>query len=605
MSVVKNLDVQTRGTSELLIVLLHAYTLDPSSLKDVRKIMEDIYPNADFLVPELPYKNFFSIAKPAEIIAELLVKIDSAWDNSKKNNQPGYKKILLVGHSIGSLYARKLYVCACGENKQAPFEPDLKKFLDEKKGESLEKERDWAQKVDKIILLAGMNRGWSISHHLSPMKAFAATIGLAFGRTLMLFGTPTPIIFTVRRGETFITQLRIQWLAMRRAKKLKETQLIPAWGWMRWSKKTEMKFGVVQLLGTIDDTVSPEDNIDLIAGSDFLYFDVPKSGHADVIKMDDSLAGKKRKEVFTRVLEKSLDELRREQVLPFDDTLVENPNVTDVVFVIHGIRDEGYWTHKIARKVISEGRKREPKRVIASETSTYGYFPMLSFLWPKRRQEKVEWLMDQYAEALAKYPNAENFYYIGHSNGTYLAARALEMYPCCRFNRIVFAGSVVLKDYNWSRFMPSQVDAVANYIATADWVVALFPKALQTMHLQDLGSAGHDGFSDTKVLQLKNHNEKRYVAGTHSAALKEEVWESIADFILTGELNPTKDMEIEDKQFKPLAWISNIAPVVWIGIVFLVVKGALFFGELPIAEWQRTLLLVGYFLIIWTVLTRV
>ena len=91
---------------------------------------------------------------------------------------------------------------------------------------------------------------------------------------------------------------------------------------------------------------------------------------------------------------------------------------------------------------------------------------------------------------------------------------------------------------------------------------------------------------------------KQYVVGYHSAALKEEEWESIADFILTGDLNPTEDMEIADKQCKPLVWLSNIAPVVWIGIVFLVIKGALFLEALPIAEWQRTL-------IIWTVLTRV
>ena len=118
--------------------------------------------------------------------------------------------------------------------------------------------------------------------------------------------------------------------------------------------------------------------------------------------------------------------------------------------------------------------------------------------------------MDQYAEALAKYPNAKGrFHYIGHSNGTYLVARALKEYPCCRFKHIAFAGSVVHKKYDWTHFMSSQVEAVANYVATTDWVVALFPKALQIMRLQDLGSAGFDGFYDSQVLQLKKRKKIR------------------------------------------------------------------------------------------------
>jgi hypothetical protein len=44
---------------------------------------------------------------------------------------------------------------------------------------------------------------------------------------------------------------------------------------------------VVQLLGSQDDLVAPEDNVDLISGGDFLYPDVPYSGHASIIKLDD------------------------------------------------------------------------------------------------------------------------------------------------------------------------------------------------------------------------------------------------------------------------------------------------------------------------------
>ena len=95
------------------------------------------------------------------------------------------------------------------------------------------------------------------------------------------------------------------------------------------------------------------------------------------------------------------------------------------------------------------------------------------------------------------------FSYVGHSNGTYLVARALKDYPAARFHRIVFAGSVVRCDYDWlqiSRPIPGEtselprVDKVLNFTATGDWVVALFPKGLQPIKAIDLGSAGHDGF---------------------------------------------------------------------------------------------------------------
>ena len=232
----------------------------------------------------------------------------------------------------------------------------------------------------------------------------------------------------------------------------------------------------VQLLGSVDDRVSPEDNVDLVTGSDFVYLDVPSSGHASIIEMDDSPAGKGRRECFVHALIATSEELQAKKVMPSDDAPQStNDKVTDVIFVIHGIRDEGFWTQKIARHVKFVGESTT--RHFQTETSSYGYFAMLPFLLPSRRRAKVEWLMDQYTEALARYPKAE-YSFVGHSNGTYMLARALRDYPACHFKRVVFAGSVVRCDYEWAKLLrEKRVEAVLNYVATADWVVALFPKA--------------------------------------------------------------------------------------------------------------------------------
>ena len=61
-------------------------------------------------------------------------------------------------------------------------------------------------------------------------------------------------------------------------------------------------------------------------------------------------------------------------------------------------------------------------------------------------------------------------------------------------------GSVVRRDYPWSVLLPDQsvnrpgqIDKILNYVATEDWVVAIFGKALQTFAgLFDIGSSGYE-----------------------------------------------------------------------------------------------------------------
>jgi len=74
--------------------------------------------------------------------------------------------------------------------------------------------------------------------------------------------------------------------------------------------------------------------------------------------------------------------------------------------------------------------------------------------------------MDKYVALRARFPNAE-FSYIGHSNGTYLVARALEDYPAARFRNVLFAGSVVRRSYDWAALLSAnRVCKVLNLVAT-------------------------------------------------------------------------------------------------------------------------------------------
>jgi pimeloyl-ACP methyl ester carboxylesterase len=472
----------------VLIVLIHAYGNNSTSLRFLREAVEKTWPKAIIHCPDLPL-GVFSLHRP-ELVAQGLVEdIDKLWQEEQTRIGNGFSKIVLVGHSIGALVARKIYVLAHGE-KDVPFERGL-----------TVNPRDWASKIDRIILFAAINRGWHLSHHLNPFRYPVLLAGITLAKLVRLLTGHEVVIMQVHRGSPFITNLRLQWLALRRWKKRQGLQPIEAL--------------TVQLLGTVDDVVPPDDNLDLVTGKNFVYRTMPFSGHADVVKLDNTSRGKDRKDLFVQALTGSERKLKHNSEEPESvESEVENDEVKDVVFVIHGIRDEAYWTRKIAR--IIERTARKSGRVLESQTSTYGYFPMLPFLLPWTRQKNVAWLMDRYTEAKAAYPDAE-ISYVGHSNGTYLLAKALSDYPACSFKHVVLAGSVIPSTFPWKGYLTApipRVRAILNYVATADWVVAYFPKAMEILRLQDIGSGGFDGFA-----ALGGGNQVQYIRGGHGAAL--------------------------------------------------------------------------------------
>lgn len=582
-----NTEFTKRGSSEHLIIILHAFNNNPSALRSVVDVVKNSNEHADLLVPSMPLQ-WYSFADATDVVVNIVRKIDKLWQDNK------YKKIIFIGHSFGALLARKAYVYSCG-HVEANFE--IKNDFDKK--------RDWSKKVERIILFTGMNRGWKLSHHLSIKNYIVFGIGSGIGSFLSVFKRNLPIISSIKRGAPFITQLRIHWIDMRN--NVAKAQVGDAL--------------TIQLLGSIDDLVSPDDNLDLVSGKDFVYLDMPYSGHQDVIHLDEptelpvinnhkdniTTIGEARKAVFLSALTENKEDLLKASYFPSDIEPLEKKNdVTDVVFIIHGIRDLGHWTNKIARRIRASSRQEgylQKKVVIATKTASYGYFPMLPFILPSKRREKVEWFMDQYAESKAKYPNAD-FSFVGHSNGTYLLARALKEYPACSFKHVVFAGSVVATNYGWTKvFKNGQVQKVLNFVSTADWVVAIFPKAVQMLKIQDLGSAGHDGF-DQDITQSLNVENKKFVTGSHSAALDETNWNSITRFILKGEIQDLPDAIKSDKPSLLIKIVGILSPLLLalavgiVGFIYWQIWHSSF------TDIQSSIITVAYSVVLWKILTR-
>lgn len=580
-----------------LVLLLHGYTDGSSRLRLVRDEVLRLLSDTDVELPELSLSRM-SFANLNDIVRALLELLDQRW--STRN----YTHIIIIGHSAGALLARKLYIAACGSSEQAPLEPELLS--------DCQQPRPWAPHIDRIILLAGLNNGWSIDYHMSMRRALQYSVGVFFVRLWHLATKRWPTIFQIRRGAPFLTELRVQWLLMRRKADEAKAEH-PKVAGTDVSPEFRVLGGaiVVQLLGTIDDLVSPKDNIDLTTGQDFFFLDVPNSGHSSVVEMDHSNDGRGRAAALLQALTFSNTQLRAvsEPLLELHPIAIRN-DVQEVVFVIHGIRDEGFWTDKVAREIMAEGR--DAGRIFARETSTYGYFGMLPFLSPWKRRQKVEWFMDKYAEALVRYPNATKFHYVAHSNGTYLLARALQDYRCCHFDRVVFAGSVVPSRYDWLIFLnnrPPRINQILNYAATADWVVAFFPNCFEYLGIPDIGGAGHKGFSvpandpsaSQRILNVK------YVVGQHSAAVREGNWKALARFVVHGHLPKAKLSGVRTRKRHALfvAFFGLCPPLIWIGIlvVLSLVPLGLIYGHFHYhwPEWAVTSLLIGYGSLVWHV----
>jgi pimeloyl-ACP methyl ester carboxylesterase len=584
--------------ADTLVVLFHAFTSSPAALKPIANVVQGQWPQARLFCPQLP-ANTFSMANPNVMVAQLLVEIDRQIQEAQATAQP-IENIVLIGHSIGAVLVRKLYVIACGETRDAPFEAEFRTGTDE----GLVQPRPWAGKVSRIVLMAAMNRGWHLSHHLDLKTGVKFALGVATGNIIHLATGRWPLIMTLRRGAPFIAQLRLQWLGMRRA------------------TSADGRRGnalVVQVLGSRDDLVSPEDNVDLVSGGDFYYLDAPRSGHASVVRLDDGEDGERRKKVFLIALEDTPAELAKAGVVPSDQRFPgSDEQVTRVLFVMHGIRDSGYWTHKLAREVQRLAKEQNRPDIWATETSSYGYFPMLPFLLSAYRRKNVEWLMDKYAEVIARYPNA-TVSYIGHSNGTYLLAKALELYPCCRFDKVVFAGSVVSRAYPWSQYTTAQppndhprVNSVLNFVATADWVVAFFPKLFQFLGGKDLGSAGHDGFA--LAAHTPNVYQLTFVKGGHGAAVEEDVWKTIASFVVNDPSDTKPEFALQRRWrnwivlllglFPPLIWLALAGVLVagWLGLYHAI---AILVPDPSWASFFVGLSLALYLLLLWRIVTRV
>ncbi|AJA59147.1 MULTISPECIES: hypothetical protein [Bradyrhizobium] len=552
-----------------------------TSRPGLEKLVREAYPDADILVPTY-WHRWMSNVDAFELTSQIETAIREADDRNKIGGAHQYEKIVLFGYSTGGLLLRKAYLWGHG--------------LDDDR--SVRHERHpWVERLDRLVSLSAPNRGWPSDkpEHLDIFRYVIAYVLQRFGR---LTGTGR-FIESLVQGSPFVSNMRVQWIDLFR-------DGAAALG--------DRKPLIIHLVGDKDELVDRDDSIDLEAGTgaNVMIKTLERLTHAEIsenLYRDNASALNPTGEAIRMALVTQPGAFPaywadRVGALQTDD------QITQLIFIMHGIRDEGTWPAEVKRSI--EAQIGDAAAHVKIIPPLYRRFAMLPFLLYWDRQHNVRWFMDQYTQARAMYPKLEHVDFIGHSNGTYILASALQRYPVLKVRNIFFAGSVVPVHYDWAgRIADKQVTGrIWNVCADFDWVVAIFPQFFQQISdwlgieksrpgLLDIGSAGFRGFRENVATAGILRNLK-YISGDHGAAFEPAMVDPIATYVSQ---NPAIDFVARWRpQDRPeprgLERASNLSWLIWGGgLVGIVVIGAIF---LHLAGWLG---LLGFVVVLLGLLT--
>lgn len=538
--ILKNTFIKSATTDKTntLVVALHGWDgHGPAHKKNFEAVIETIkktIPEADLLVPS--YNNvWFSNENPYRV-AECLDELIHYQYNKAIKNGHVYSKIILVAHSLGGMIMRKAYLFGNG------FTQDRRSSEGKRTTP-----KAWAKQVERIVLLSGLNNGWSLDDPPKDMGWFYYRRDKFF-LGLATFLNQARFIRALERGTPFISNTNIQWVELASSDKV---------------------CPVIQLVPGEEDRVSVKDNKESASSTNFIFIDVVNANHQNVVLVNQE---GNLQDYFNEALTSPIAILT-ENYSPVVNNVATETDVTDVIFVMHGIRDFGGWTKEFVKTVESISKK------CVVITPRYNYFPIIDFLILPKRQNNVKWFVNEFAMYYAKFPNAK-FSFVGHSNGTYIVASALEKYHALKLHRIVVAGSVIRCDYPWDSLVKQgRLHELRNDLADSDWAVAYCARYmeswndltkrlfnLQFKHFSDIGTGGYNGFLE----RAGHETEVAYFKGGHSAAIiNPENVRSICNFVLNGE---KKYPKLVDNQNKLISTTSRIV-IIWgtallVGIVW-------------------------------------
>jgi len=176
------------------------------------------------------------------------------------------------------------------------------------------------------------------------------------------------------------------------------------------------------------------------------------------------------------------------------------------VMSLHGIRTRGVWQKDLVPVLARYG--------FIPYALDYGSFSIFKFASRRARDHRLDWLRKEYervtAEARVQRPSV-----IAHSFGTYLVAALLTKYPAVRFDKVIFAGSIVGRNFDWPSILGTgQVNIVRNDFGALD----RWPRMARYV-VRDSGASGTEGFLKTHPALISQrfpqHGHSDYFHRTH------------------------------------------------------------------------------------------
>ena len=401
----------------------------------------------------------------AEAGHRLRVRLRAEWDDIG-----GFKRIVLVGHSLGGMVVRHAYLLDSGvyADVLGPHE--------------------WVAKVERIVLLAAPNRGFQMSN-----------LPFVYRWLLRLFGGPLGLtVGDLRAGSPFVATLRLLWMHYFDANAVADLPL------------------VVQLLGDRDGLISREDSIDIEQFPGAAHLTVPDSDHDDLVDLSSERDPESCQQRYFGIRRAVMG-----SVVPTKPAI--SPTPRHILFLLHGIRAgrEG-WAQPLHDQLRAERPDLDVRAL------SYGYVSALGFALPFTRPRNLRRFLDAYSEAVAEH-RGRSFSFAGHSNGTYILGQALRAIPAVRLDQIFLGGSVLPRDFPWRQLLArGQVGRVRNVRAADDWVVAILCAALRGLMMRDVGTGGYAGFLDDH----ERLEDLGYMRGGHGSAFAATRLPLVADFLL-------------------------------------------------------------------------
>jgi pimeloyl-ACP methyl ester carboxylesterase len=416
---------------------------------------------------------------------ELADVLDEYWCD---NGRP--EKVILIGHSIGGLLVRHAYLAALADARKQP----------------------WARCVERIVLLAAPNRGFN-PRRIPALYRGILSAALAVPPFARRYVWTDAVV-----GAPYLTDLRMRWIQTMTAEDPPDVI-------------------VVQVVGHDDSSITFDDSVDIEVRRNSRTVGIAFADHQTVVSPESPLDPDR--EQFRRLVKTVTGEDDPADGDGADDTPPPAGDVTDVVFLIHGIRANAYgWVRMLSDRIEKEGNKVTGRK-FRSVHPSYGYLAAFNFAIPFGHDRQLRAFADWYTEQYARYPHA-NFHFVGHSNGTYIFGKSLHRVPSMQFTNVYLGGSVL--PTNWT-VRNGQVLRLVNVCGTGDIPVGILCGSLHGLLRRDVGTGGFAGFDNPPP------DSKQWVSvrGGHGTAFKDERLPAVARFIVAGD--PPPDDDIDEKRW--------------------------------------------------------